>query len=85
MTTTRATMEIKQKIRRQYLVTFDEKEAQNIRAYLDGLQESDYDAPFKRNRVEPEQQQATKETMANLREAFQEVPVARSDSDTRHL
>ena len=50
-------MEIKQVIRRQYLVTFEEEEAQHIRDYLDGLQESDYDQPFKRNRVEAREEQ----------------------------
>ncbi len=79
-------MEIKQIIRRQYLITFDEDEAQDLRDYLDGLQESDYEAPFKRNQViEPERQSAIKKAMSNLREALQAVPVARSTDDTRHL
>jgi len=79
-------MEIKQIIRRQYLVTFDEEEAQDIRDYLDGLQESDYDAPFKRNQVIGTERQSTiKKAMSNLREALQAVPVARSTVDTRHL
>lgn len=79
-------MEIKQVIRRQYLVTFDEEEAQDIRAYLDGLQESDYEAPFKRNQViEPDRQSAIKRAMSNLREALRAVPVVHSTDDTRHL
>lgn len=78
-------MEIKQVIRRQYLVTFEEEEAQHIRDYLDGLQESDYDQPFKRNRVEArEEQQAIKSALTKLREALQLAPVAHSESDTRH-
>jgi len=79
-------MEIKQIIRRQYLVTFDEEEAQDLRAYLDGLQESDYEAPFKRNQViGTERQSAIKKAMSNLREALQAVPVGRSTDHTRHL
>lgn len=79
-------MEIKQKIKRQYLVTFDEEEAQNIWAFLEGLQESDYEMPFQRNRViEPERQAAIMKAMSNLREALTAVPVAHSDHDTRHL
>jgi len=79
-------MEIKQIIRRQYLVTFDEEEAQDIRDYLDGLQESDYEQPFKRNQVIGTERQSTiKKAMSNLREALQAVPVARSTVDTRHL
>ncbi len=79
-------MEIKQIIRRQYLVTFDEEEAQDIRDYLDGLQEGDYDAPFKRNQViDPDRQSTIRKAMSNLREALQAVPVARSTADTRHL
>lgn len=78
-------MEIKQVIRRQYLVTFEEEEAQCIRSYLDGLQESDYDQPFKRNRVEArEEQQAIKSALSNLKEALRLAPVAHSESDTRH-
>ncbi len=79
-------MEIRQVIRRQYLVTFDEEEAQDIRDYLDGLQESDYEAPFKRNRViEADRQSAIKKAMSNLRQALQEIPVAHSTNDTQHL
>lgn len=78
-------MEIRQVIRRQYLVTFDEEEAQCIRDYLDGLQESDYEQPFKRNRVEArEEQQAIKSALTKLKEALRLVPVAHSESDTRH-
>lgn len=78
-------MEIKQVIRRQYLVTFEEEEAQCIRSYLDGLQESDYDQPFKRNRVEArEEQQAIKSALSNLKEALRLAPVVHSESDTRH-
>lgn len=83
---TSTSMEIKQVIRRQYLVTFDEEEAQDLRDFLDGLQEGDYDAPFKRNQViEPDRQSAIKKAMSNLREALQAVPVARSTADTRRL
>ncbi len=79
-------MEIKQVIRRQYLVTFDEEEAQDLRAYLDGLQESDYEAPFKRNQViGTERQSAIKKAMSNLREALTAVPAAHSKDGTRHL
>ena len=79
-------MEIEQVIRRQYRVTFDEEEAQCIRDYLDGLQESDYDQPFKRNRVEAgEQQDAIKEALGKLKEALQLVPVGRSAYGTRRL
>jgi hypothetical protein len=79
-------MEIKQVIRRQYLVTFDEEEAQDIRDYLDGLQESDYEAPFKRNQVIGTERQSTiKKAMSNLLEALRAVPVGRSTDDTRHL
>ena len=79
-------MEIRQVIRRQYLVTFDEEEAQYIRDYLDGLQESDYDQPFKRNRVETQEEQAKiKAALTKLKEALQLVPVARSEPDTRRL
>lgn len=78
-------MEIRQVIRRQYLVTFDEEEAQCIRDYLDGLQESDYEQPFKRNRVEALEEQAKiKSALSNLKEALRLVPVAHSESDTRH-
>ncbi len=79
-------MEIKQVIRRQYLVTFDEEEAQNIWAFLDCLQESDYEAPFKRSRLtNPAQQASIMKAMSNLRQALTAVPAARSDSGTRHL
>ena len=79
-------MEIKQVIRRQYLVTFEEEEAQSIRSYLDGLQESDYEQPFKRNRVEAQEEQAEiKSALSKLKEALRLVPVAHSDHDTRHL
>ena len=79
-------MEIKQVIRRQYLVTFEEEEAQCIRDYLDGLQESDYDQPFKRNRVEALEDQAKiKTALTKLKEALQLVPVAHSEHDTRRL
>lgn len=79
-------MEIKQVIRRQYLVTLDEEEAQDIWAFLEGLQESDYEAPFKRNRVtEPERQASTMKAMSNLREALTAVPAAHSKDGTRHL
>lgn len=79
-------MEIKQVIRRQYLVTFDEEEAQDIRTFLDGLQESDYEQPFKRNRVEALEVKARiRETMGKLKESLQLVPVAHSERDTRRL
>jgi len=79
-------MEIKQVIRRQYLVTFDEEEAQDIRDFLDGLQEEDYTMPFKRNRVEAKERQAeVKQALTNLKEALRLVPAGRSDHDTRHL
>jgi hypothetical protein len=70
-------MEIKQVIRRQYLVTFDEEEAQDVWAFLEGLQESDYEAPFKRSQViEPERQAAIMKAMSNLRDS----PSAQSSS-----
>jgi hypothetical protein len=79
-------MEIKQVIRRQYLVTFDEEEAQDVWAFLEGLQESDYEAPFKRSQViEPERQAAIMKAMSNLREALTTVPAAHSDRGTRRL
>ena len=79
-------MEIRQVIRRQYLVTFDEEEAQDIRAFLDGLQEEDYTMPFKRSRVETrEEQESVKMVLTKLKEALQLVPAAHSDHDTRHL
>ena len=77
-------MEIKQVIRRQYLVTFDEEEAQDIRDFLDGLQVSDYEQPFKRNRVEVLEVQARiRATMGKLKESLQLVPVGHSEHDTR--
>jgi hypothetical protein len=79
-------MEIKQVIRRQYLVTFEEEEAQHVRDFLDGLQESDYDQPFKRNRVENQEEQAKiKTALTTLKEALQLAPAAHSDPDTRRL
>ena len=79
-------MQIKQVIRRQYLVTFEEEEAQCILGYLDGLQESDYEEPFKRNRVKAKERQAEiKQALTNLKEALRSVPSGRSDHDTRHL
>ncbi len=84
--TTTLTMEIKLVVRRQYLVTLDEEEAQNIRAFLEGLQESDYETPFKRNHVtDPEQQANTIREIGHLREALREVPAAHSTSETRRL
>ncbi len=89
MTTRKATttpMEIKLVVRRQYVVTLDEEEAQNIRCYLEGLQESDYEIPFKRNHVtDPEQQANTIREMGHFREALRQVPAAHSNSDTRRL
>ena len=78
-------MEIKQVIRRQYLVTLDEEEAQDIWAFLDGLQESDYVAPFTRSKVGPNQQAKTMKAMSNLRRALTAVPADRSTDDTRRL
>lgn len=79
-------MEIKLIVRRQYLVTLDEEEAQNIRAFLEGLQESDYEIPFKRNHVtDPEQQANTIREIGHLREALREVPASQSTNSTRHL
>ena len=84
MVKTQPAMEIKQVIRRQYLVTFDEEEAQDIRAYLDGLQESDYEQPFKRNQVEAADIQARiKKTMGKLRDSLQMVPAVHLAGDTR--
>jgi len=77
-------MEIKQVIRRQYLVTFDEEEARDIRDFLDGLQESDYEQPFKRNRVEALEVQARiRATMGKLKESLQLVPAGHLEGDTR--
>ena len=79
-------MEIKLVIRRQYQVTFDEEEAQDVQAFLNGLQESDYELPFKRNHVtDPERQAKTIKAVDHLREALQSVPAAHSTSDTRRL
>lgn len=78
-------MEIKQVIRRQYSVTFEEREAQDIRDYLDGLQDSDYEQPFKRNRVEAAEAQARiRGTLGKLKEVLQLVPAAHLEGDTRH-
>ncbi len=77
-------MEIKQVIRRQYLVTFDEGEARDIRDFLDGLQEEDYEQPFKRNRVEALEVKARiRKTMGKLKESLQLVPAAHLEGDTR--
>ena len=79
-------MEVKLAIRRQYLVTIDEEEAQDMRCFLEGLQESDYTLPFKRNQVtDPLRQAGAMKAMSNLREALKDVPAARSTDDTRRL
>ena len=79
-------MEIKLVIRRQHQVTFEEEEAQDIRAFLNGLQESDYELPLKRNHVtDPERRAKTIKAVGHLREALQSVPAAHSTSDTRRL
>ena len=56
----------------------------DIRDYLNGLQESDYEQPFKRNRVEAAAIQARiKKTLGNLRESLQVIPSAHLEGDTR--
>lgn len=79
-------MEISLQIRRQYLVTFDEEEAQDVWAFLNCLQERDYDEPFKRLQItDPARQAATMKAISNLREALKAVPAAQSTNSTRHL
>lgn len=89
MTTRRATtltMEISLQIRRQYLVTFDEEEAQDVWAFLNCLQERDYDEPFKRLQItDPARQADIMKAVSNLREALKDVPDAQSTNSTRHL
>lgn len=79
-------MEISLIVRRQYRVIFDEEEAQDIWAFLNCLQERDYDEPFKRLQItDPARQAATMKAISNLREALKAVPAAQSTNSTRHL
>lgn len=79
------TMEINQKIRRQYVITLDEEEAQDIRLFLDGLQDRDYEAPFERVGVsDPAKQTSIRRAFKDLHQSLELVPAARSGDGTRH-
>lgn len=79
-------MEVRQITSRQFHLTLNEEEAENVRLFLDDLQESDYTESFRRNKVDkPEDQQAIRNDVAKLKEALQLVPVGHSADDTRHL
>lgn len=77
-------MESNQIITRQFIITMDEQEAGCIAEFLDGLQDSDYEQPFKRNRVEAEQRQhEIMAAVAKLKVALRPAPVAHSAADTQ--
>lgn len=78
-------MESNLRIRRQYVVTFDEEEAQDIRFLLEGLQESDYEMPFKRLKcTDPTRQANIKKAVKDLGQHLQRAPSGHSEDDTRH-
>ena len=77
-------MEIKQRIRRQYVVTFEEEEAQDLRHLLEGLQESDYEMPFKRMHTQAAQTVRILKVVKDLHQSLERVPAARLEADTQH-